>query len=90
LQQIDQDPVLSANTETTFIIGGGQIYKEALSLPQCNLVYFTTIHKDFPCDTFFSSDILDSTKFALENPLDQYEMRQENDIQFQYLVYKKL
>ena len=36
-----------------FVIGGGQIYKEALALPQCEKIYRTLVHGDFECDTFF-------------------------------------
>eukprot|EP00048_Salpingoeca_helianthica_P023285 m.23422 g.23422 ORF g.23422 m.23422 type:complete len:179 (-) comp8500_c0_seq1:32-568(-) len=35
-----------------FVIGGARVYQEALSSPQCGLVYMTRVHKDFPCDTF--------------------------------------
>jgi dihydrofolate reductase/thymidylate synthase len=90
LEIIDQDAILSKTTENTFIVGGGQIYKDALEMPECRLVYLTLIQNEFPCDTFFSSVILDTAKFALQKPIDLYEMKSENDINYQYLVYNKI
>lgn len=42
-----------------FIIGGGQIFAEAL--PQIDRLYLTVIHKNFPADVFFP-DYSDFTK----------------------------
>jgi dihydrofolate reductase len=39
--------------ETIFVIGGRQVYEEALKYPECDKLYVTHIHKDFQCDTFF-------------------------------------
>ena len=36
-----------------FIIGGAQIYAEALNSPKCSRIYLTEIDLVFPCDTFF-------------------------------------
>jgi dihydrofolate reductase len=40
--------------EEVFIIGGGQIYDEAL--PLANKLYHTIVHADIPGDTFFQYD----------------------------------
>jgi len=39
--------------EKVFVIGGQQIFEEALKLPQCCKLYLTRIKKSFACDTFF-------------------------------------
>ena len=36
-----------------FVIGGGEIYKEALSHPMCRRVYLTRVYGPFDCDAFF-------------------------------------
>ncbi len=36
-----------------YVIGGGQIYLEALKHPQCQYIIITQIFSEFPCDTFF-------------------------------------
>lgn len=36
-----------------FIIGGAQIYKEALQRPEAKRILLTRILTDFKCDTFF-------------------------------------
>ena len=40
----------SGETET-FIIGGGQVFEEALEL--ADRIYLTKVHEEFGCDTFF-------------------------------------
>ncbi|CAG8557617.1 18524_t:CDS:2 [Racocetra fulgida] len=36
-----------------FIIGGGDIYKEAIELPLCEYILLTKVYKNFNCDAFF-------------------------------------
>lgn len=39
--------------EQTFVVGGGAIYDQALSLPGCETVYYTRLDRSFDCDVFF-------------------------------------
>lgn len=48
-------PDLQSKVESIFVIGGGQIFKEAMAHPQCRCVYLTKIFSKFDCDTFFPS-----------------------------------
>ena len=43
--------------ENVFIIGGAQVYQEALQHTACQKIYLTQIEKDFLCDTFFPADL---------------------------------
>ncbi|KAL1810935.1 hypothetical protein ACET3Z_021000 [Daucus carota] len=47
--------------EKVFVIGGGQIYREALNAPGCDAVHITEIGKDIECDTFIPA--LDESVF---------------------------
>lgn len=49
LRIISHEPDL----ERTFIIGGGEVYTEALNHPLCTTIHRTRILKPFGCDTFF-------------------------------------
>jgi len=44
---------LTQNEDEVFVIGGGQIYKQAL--PLANKLYLTRVHADYDGDTFFPS-----------------------------------
>lgn len=46
-------PPYSASVETVFVIGGGQVYKEAVELPGCDAIHMTEIEYSCECDTFF-------------------------------------
>ena len=39
--------------ENIFVIGGEQLFNEAIKQPQCKNIYITHIEKTFDCDTFF-------------------------------------
>jgi dihydrofolate reductase len=60
-----------------FVIGGAQIYKDALEHPSLHIVYLTRIDASFDCDVFFPK----------EPPLDlveKCEPKVENGIRFSY------
>ena len=39
--------------ETVFVVGGGNVYKEAIALDECQKIFATQILHRFHCDTFF-------------------------------------
>jgi dihydrofolate reductase len=55
----DLDAALCALASVTpavarvFVIGGSQVYAEALARPDCQYVHYTRIDARFDCDTFF-------------------------------------
>ena len=67
--------------ETIFIIGGQQVYEEALKHPACDKIYLTHIHKDFGCDTFFPAF---EDSFEL---LQSYEPVSEQGITYHFAEY---
>ena len=52
-------------TDSVFVIGGGQLYAEAVRHPACRRVYYTRIAARFACDTFFPS--LEDADYLLES-----------------------
>ncbi|KAI4901630.1 hypothetical protein NFI96_012800, partial [Prochilodus magdalenae] len=46
-------PPLSDLVETIWVIGGTEVYREAMEHPWCDLIYLTDIMADFDCDVFF-------------------------------------
>ena len=47
------EPPLNQVVETVFVIGGGQVYEEAVKNEHCRKIYLTQILSKFNCDTFF-------------------------------------
>jgi len=70
--------------ENIFIIGGSQIYGEALVHQNCDQVYLTRLKQTFDCDTFFPQ--IDSNKFVITS---QTAPAQENGIDFMFEIYKR-
>ena len=52
------------DNRTVFIIGGGEIYKEALRIDCVDEMYVTHVDKSFDADTFFPEII--NTKWSIE------------------------
>ena len=46
-------PALSTACEHVYVIGGQQVFVEALAYGQCSRLYITQINARFSCDTFF-------------------------------------
>lgn len=64
--------------DEVFIIGGGEIYKQAM--PFTDKVYLTLIHRDFPGDTYYPE--IDEKVFTLTDRRDV-----ESPIPFSFLTY---
>ena len=56
-------PELGDSVEHIFVIGGGQVYKEAIQVPECAIIHFTLVESDFDCDTYFPT--IDPKRFSL-------------------------
>lgn len=70
--------------DRTFVIGGSQLYLEALEHPQCSYVHLTEVSIDTECDTYFPVHALRS-RFDLIylNPFDNGETK------YSFCLYKK-
>lgn len=85
---------LRVSTGLVFIIGGFQLFQQALSsefLPLCEQIYLTRISKDFECDVFFPSP---AKEIFQENFLEDFNIvsvsktRSFNGIQYDFVVYQ--
>ncbi|PSC67794.1 bifunctional dihydrofolate reductase-thymidylate synthase, partial [Micractinium conductrix] len=56
-------PVFEGAVETVFVIGGGQVYKEALESPLLEAVHLTVVEAEAECDTFMPP--VDESRFRL-------------------------
>lgn len=77
LENLGQD---KEATYKTFVIGGAQVYKEALVHPRCQSVFWTQVLEDPPCDVFISLEDL-HTHFEIE---DYACVQRENSTDFQF------
>lgn len=66
-----------------FIIGGQNIYSEALNSPYCRYVYLTYIYKSYPYDRYFQNF---DNSFKL---LEYSNIQQYYDVDYQFLKYIK-
>ncbi|XP_008409846.1 dihydrofolate reductase [Poecilia reticulata] len=82
-------PPLSGIIETVWILGGTQVYEDALKHPWCDLLYLTDVMADFDCDVFFPD--FDRELFKLQETFPDVpsEVQEENGIRFKCQVFKK-
>lgn len=81
---IDQALELCNETEESFVIGGGSVYRQFL--PFCNRLYLTLVHKEFHADTFFPQ--IDLTEWRLVGRED-HGPEEPNDFFYSFLTFEK-
>jgi dihydrofolate reductase len=72
---------LCKTEEEVFVIGGAEIYKQALD--QTNRIYLTRVHQRFDADAFFPD--LDMNKWA-ETAREEHQPDEKNNIAFTFLT----
>lgn len=73
-------PLTAKWGEEVFIIGGGEIYKQAMNIT--DKIYLTLIHRDFPGDTYYPE--IDEKVFTLTDRQDV-----SSSIPFSFLTYQR-
>ena len=68
--------------EHIFVIGGGQVYKEAIEASECAVIHMTAVESDTECDTFFPA--IDANQFALWSAAPP---QSDNGIRYHFLCY---
>ncbi|XP_022657529.1 dihydrofolate reductase-like isoform X2 [Varroa jacobsoni] len=77
-----------SRVERIFVIGGTQVYVDAMRHPAMDTVYLTEVLGQFECDTFLN---IDTRKFTdIEDPAVTNEEQEENGIRYKYRVLKKI
>jgi dihydrofolate reductase len=77
-----------SNNETElFIIGGGQIYKEALAKNLIDKMYVTHVHHHFEADTFFPE--IDNNVWQKTNTV-SHEKDEKHPYPYSFVVYEKM
>lgn len=78
-----------------YVIGGGNIYSEAMTRPECQRIYLTRVFREFDCDTFLST--IDESIWH-RMPTEQTEkllswslplQREEAGVGFEFQVYQR-
>ena len=78
---------LALSRYPTFIIGGSQVYKDALDIPEIDTIYATEIDAEFPdADTFFPDINMNIWEEVdrIHHPADA-----ENSYDFDFVIYKR-
>lgn len=85
--QLLEGPELEGKVENVFVIGGGQVYQEALQHPACTAVHLTRIHTTIEgCDTFFPA--LERSRFRVwsaSTPL----LDHDSKLRYTFLCYTR-
>ncbi|GIL72324.1 hypothetical protein Vretimale_3991 [Volvox reticuliferus] len=75
---------IEREVEGVFVIGGAQVYGEALRHPNCTAVHLTQVEKEYECDTFLPP--LDPAVFGLWSAS---EPMVENDTRYSFVCYTR-
>lgn len=73
--------------ESTFVIGGTELFREALDHPNLSLVYLTEIYNTFKCDRFFPDLDLNKFKIIFLDKLD-YQQHLTDRVYYRSIILK--
>jgi len=68
--------------ESVFVIGGQQLYTEAIKDKRCAGLLITHINKKYQCDTFFPE--IDGNEYSIETA---GNFQEENEVSYEYVEY---
>lgn len=69
--------------ESCFVIGGGEVYANAVKHPDCKFIHLTQVNGTFDCDTFFP---IYMNEFA---EVSRSDIRREDGIEYCFLVLER-
>ncbi|TKY71778.1 Bifunctional dihydrofolate reductase-thymidylate synthase [Spatholobus suberectus] len=75
----------SLSIEKVFVIGGGQIFREALNAPGCEAIHSTEIQSSIECDTF-----MPPVDFTIFRPWYSSFPKVENNICYSFTTYVRV
>ncbi|KAH1252104.1 Bifunctional dihydrofolate reductase-thymidylate synthase [Glycine max] len=75
----------SLSIEKVFVIGGGQIFREALNAPGCEAIHLTEIQSSIECDTF-----MPPVDFTMFRPWYSSFPKVENNIRYCFTTYVRV
>lgn len=70
-----------------FVIGGEQVYREAIKHPLCEFIYFTKVMGDFQCDKFFPR--FNPNQFKEQEYSDK-TIYEDNGVKYQFTLFKRV
>lgn len=82
---IEQEGV-SETIDTVFVIGGGQVYKEAVDSERCSAIHVTHVEAEPECDTFFPDITAAGSPWRVWSSA---RPRRDNDTRYQFVVYTR-
>jgi len=78
-------PEHSNRVETTFVIGGAQVYEAAIASPECTALHVTHIDADAECDAFFPE--IDASRYRVWSSSQPLE---DNGTRYTFVTYTAL
>lgn len=72
------------DVENTFIIGGRQVFEDALRYEHCHAIFYTLVLFDFECDVFFPKIDTNIFQIEMEEPP---RMSKHEEFAYQFLKY---
>lgn len=82
-------PPFTSTVEKILVLGGTDVYKEAIESRFCHRIYLTRINQEFEADAFFP--MFDENVYKLiSNPSEVPQgVFEENQVQYKFCVYEK-
>eukprot|EP00879_Flechtneria_rotunda_P024276 GHRR01025728.1.p1 GENE.GHRR01025728.1~~GHRR01025728.1.p1 ORF type:complete len:493 (+),score=126.94 GHRR01025728.1:241-1719(+) len=84
--QLLEEGTRSGTIESVFVIGGGQVYREAVASQRCSVIHLTHVDADPPCDVFFPDITAQGSPWRVWSSAPP---KHDNGVRYQFLCYTK-
>jgi len=84
VHSLEQALALCSSKEEHFIVGGAEIYREALE--KTDRIYFTLIYSEFEADAFFPPILQEFWQLTSES---FHEADERNQFDYNFMIYEK-
>jgi dihydrofolate reductase len=85
VNSIDVALALCKNEDEVFIVGGAEIYKQALHLT--DRIYLTIVHKEFDGDSFFPEISIQEWKEVYR---EDHQPDEKNSLPYSFITYERI
>lgn len=81
----------SSSVDKIFVIGGAQVYSEALAHPLCGHLYITRIFQDYLCDVYFTPVDVKIYRLISSSQVEKFkDVKLDKDIEFTFEEYDRV
>ena len=75
--------------EKVFVVGGTEVYRNAMESERCERIYYTAIKRQFECDTWFPMECLGSYGSVNVEKTSSIKVEDGSEVEIDFIVRER-